>query len=669
MRRSITTISLLLVGWVTFIVDVNAQSKGIWTGDDVTFVKADYDDWTKAATQDRIRDSVWITRKDEEGIFNIKVESGYTNSSSPSRTKWAFGNTSNLKSLSFRSWEDAVSSNPPGMVNKDMVLLIVKDSIYIDIKFTKWTSGGLGGGFTYTRSSDCRDFVNVAKSSCDSFVSPSKRHVWKKSGVYFDTLTNAGGCDSILEINLVVHGQDTGSFFRSACGSYVMPISKRVVSTTGTHYDTIPKGTICGRDSIVAVKLFVYKVPTKSYTVSSCDSFVSPSGKHTWTTSGTYSDVLPSSQTCDTAVTVDLTIFRSTSETVKEAACDSFVSVGNRVYKATGFYSDTLQTTNGCDSIINVDLTVNNSAYIKLSPTHCTSYYTSPSGKFVWTTSGLYFDTMATTHGCDSVLEINLSIGTLQTDVQRSECDSMVSPSGKYTYTVTGLYSDTLVTTGGCDSILTINYTQLESSSSNPVVGGAINRYHAPSGKAVWTANGTYLDTISNVQGCDSFMQLDITIETHSLDVTQNGDDLTAAATGVNYQWLDCDNGYARVDGETSQTFTVTKKGRYAVEISNQWNSDTSECTTMNLSIGNVNPHDIKLYPNPNKGSFSIDLGTGTEETQRVDVYGVRGDLIWTEKMITPSLRVELPSDIATGVYTVKITGRGFIYNAPLIVE
>lgn len=38
-------------------------------------------------------------------------------------------------------------------------------------------------------------------------------------------------------------------------------------------------------------------------------------------------------------------------------------------------------------------------------------------------------------------------------------CDSQMSPSGKYTWTTTGMYNDTLPNAGGCDSIITVDLT------------------------------------------------------------------------------------------------------------------------------------------------------------------------------------------------------------------
>ena len=57
-------------------------------GEVVVFTKLDSADWTLPQNQDRIADSVWITRKHNQSIFNIALETGMTNIS-PLNTLWS----------------------------------------------------------------------------------------------------------------------------------------------------------------------------------------------------------------------------------------------------------------------------------------------------------------------------------------------------------------------------------------------------------------------------------------------------------------------------------------------------------------------------------------------------------------------------------------------------
>lgn len=128
----------------------NAQT--IWTGQKITFAKVNNADWTLPSNQDSITNNVILTRATTKGIFNIKKETTYTTDISPADTKWAFGTTADIETLNFNSWKITVDGNPPGMVNRNMVLYLITDSVYIDIKFTSWSIGNAGGGFSYERS-------------------------------------------------------------------------------------------------------------------------------------------------------------------------------------------------------------------------------------------------------------------------------------------------------------------------------------------------------------------------------------------------------------------------------------------------------------------------------------------------------------------------------------
>jgi hypothetical protein len=132
------------------------MAQTIWTGDPITFTKTPGADFTLEENQDRITDDVWITRGNNQGIYNIAVESSYADFLSPVGTEWAIGTTSDIETLEFTDWESASGSNPPSLVDQEMVLHLTDDDIYIDITFTSWGIGQQGGqgAFSYERSTN-----------------------------------------------------------------------------------------------------------------------------------------------------------------------------------------------------------------------------------------------------------------------------------------------------------------------------------------------------------------------------------------------------------------------------------------------------------------------------------------------------------------------------------
>ena len=123
-----------------------------WEGPKMTFTKADYADWTLEANQDRMTDGIWLTRADNQGLFNIKTSASFTGYSEPIGTEWSYGSLANVSSLFFNPMYYVNGEEPPTMIGRNMVVHLIEDDIYMDIKFTSWTQGGAGGGVSYERS-------------------------------------------------------------------------------------------------------------------------------------------------------------------------------------------------------------------------------------------------------------------------------------------------------------------------------------------------------------------------------------------------------------------------------------------------------------------------------------------------------------------------------------
>jgi len=124
----------------------------IYTGSTVSFSKADESDPTDAANQDRITEDVWITRGNEGGqIFNIKKEDSSNKNASPAGTEWSLGTTDEISDLDFKPFRDAVES-PKDVVGKNLVLHLIDEDEYLQVKFTSWSTGK-AGGFAYERAS------------------------------------------------------------------------------------------------------------------------------------------------------------------------------------------------------------------------------------------------------------------------------------------------------------------------------------------------------------------------------------------------------------------------------------------------------------------------------------------------------------------------------------
>ncbi|MGE0561720.1 MAG: T9SS type A sorting domain-containing protein [Flavobacteriales bacterium] len=141
------------------------------------------------------------------------------------------------------------------------------------------------------------------------------------------------------------------------------------------------------------------------------------------------------------------------------------------------------------------------------------------------------------------------------------------------------------------------------------------------------------------------------------VDVTTTVYDTTifANATGVNYQWLDCDNNYSIILGETNQSYTPTSTGNYAVEITNSTCVDTSVCVNF-ISVGTTifDINNSKIYPNPTKDILNITFKE-LKEIANYSIISLDGRIInQKNNLFTNKIIIDLSNE-SNGIYFLKI--------------
>jgi len=195
----------------------------------------------------------------------------------------------------------------------------------------------------------------------------------------------------------------------------------------------------------------------------------------------------------------------------------------------------------------------------------------------------------------------------------------------------------------------------VRSSSSESITESACFSYTAPDG-VVYTTSGIKVAVVPNADGCDHTITIDLTIKDVDVSVTQDLATLTANATPAEYQWLDCDDGCSPIDGETSQIFTPSTSGNYAVKVTRDGCEAVSLCypvVATAIVAENSLTKNLRVWPNPTSGLVYIDPGESISEI-KVVISDVNGKII-SNTIFRDSQVISTYIEGAPGIYNILI--------------
>ncbi|MCB0571052.1 MAG: gliding motility-associated C-terminal domain-containing protein [Phaeodactylibacter sp.] len=363
-------------------------------------------------------------------------------------------------------------------------------------------------------------FLNEEICQFESFQVGSS--VYTASGSYVDVLTAANGCDSIVNLSLVVHPIRYRDLDISICNGATYTVGTSNYNQTGVYVDTLIS-VVTGCDSIVTLDLHVTDFYEINLVETICEGESYTVGSNTYTQTGNYSDNFISSDGCDSIVNLALTVLALRYETVDATICDgeSF-AMGGMDYFITGTFVDTLTSVvTGCDSIVTLNLLVNPVFETNLTEEICDgeSY---PVGGSTYTTSGNYQDILTASNGCDSVVNLALTVHPIPvTNLAEVVCFGDTYSVGSSTYSASGSYQDILTAVTGCDSIVNLALTV------RPEITTGLTQVLCYGedftvGTSTYTASGIYMDTLVSAAGCDSIVTLNLTVRAEiTTDLTQ----------------------------------------------------------------------------------------------------------------------------------------------------
>jgi len=493
-------------------------------------------------------------------------------------------------------------------------------------------------------------------------------HQLTTTGTYTETLTGSNGCDSVVTLTLQVNSFVTTNITSDICPGGSYNFNGRSLSVGGVYNDTLTAQGGC--DSIVILTLTVNPATASSIHATICNGSSYSFNGQQLNAAGSYTETLTNSRGCDSVVTLYLQVNSFVTSSVTAHICTGETyNFNGRVLNATGTYTDTLTAQGGCDSIITLSLTLYPvvTQYIQASTCAGSSY--NFNGQQV-NAAGVYTDTLTGTHGCDSIVVLTLSIApALHANVSAAICSGGSYNFNGHQISAAGSYTDTLSATGGCDSIVTLTLTIGQG--FNIVLHESIcegssyyfnNQYLALS--------GTYADSTSSSGGCDSVTTLFLSVIPSPTITWTQADTIcdNNSLTQITLSAPAPTGGILAGTGLNGLVLTVNGSGTYPVTYTYVGGSGCSNSVTKNivvescLGIATVDAETaISIYPNP-ANDVLIAQSEGLANLRSAPmVFDITGKLMTVTFTQQADKITFNTGSLAAGVYLIKLNINGTV--------
>jgi len=191
----------------------------------------------------------------------------------------------------------------------------------------------------------------------------------------------------------------------------------------------------------------------------------------------------------------------------------------------------------------------------------------------------------------------------------------------------------------------------------------------------VITSAGTYTKNLNGINTCDSIATLNLAVNTLDLTTSYSAGVLSANATNASYTWINCATN-TPVSGQTSQTFSPTVNGNYAVIVNANNCSDTSACFNVSdLSVNDIHSalNNVSVYPNPTNNLVNVKIVSNENSTVAIELVDALGKLVQNTKnhdvMIGENLFEMNTQELNDGVYFISILSGNNSSKIKLIVK
>ena len=489
--------------------------------------------------------------------------------------------------------------------------------------------------------------TNLTAAICEGSSYTENGFNVSEAGTYTQNLQTVNGCDSIVTLTLNVNPVANTNLTAAICEGSAYTENGFNASEAGTYTQNLQ--TIDGCDSIVTLNLSVNPVANTNLAVAICEGSTYSENGFNASEAGTYTQNLQTINGCDSIVTLNLSVNPVANTNFAVAICEgSTYSENGFNASEAGTYTQNLQTVNGCDSIVTLTLTVNPVANTTLSAAICYGTTYTENG-FNVSEAGTYTQNLQTVNGCDSIVTLTLNVNPVaNTNLTAAICNGTTYTENGFNVSEAGTYTQNLQTIDGCDSIVTLTLTVNPVESTTLSVTICDGTTYTENGFNVSEA-GTYTQNLQTVNGCDSIVTLNLTINpTYNITIDASINE------GETYE----ENG-----------FSESEAGTYVHTLQSEFGCDS--VITLNLTVNSslndvvANAIEVSLYPNP-ANAYTILKVEGLKEQTPVYLFDIQGRKLkeYVLNAAQQTLRIDV-SDLPKGVYTIMISNT----TKKLIVE
>ncbi|MBQ0082660.1 MAG: IgGFc-binding protein, partial [bacterium] len=319
--------------------------------------------------------------------------------------------------------------------------------------------------------------VSITQHICQGSSFTYQGQELTEAGAYPFDEVDEGGCHYTKTIKIIVDPTYDIHIYDTVCDVDLPYLWRHSAADIDTLTQTTPDfvrnfKTKHQCDSIVHLHLIVGQSYLFPENESVCDNEL----PYIWRgkslkKAGIFYDSLLTQHGCDSVYSFKLRVLPTYKEKDTAYICDNetYLWRGN-MYSSAGLYWDSLKTVNGCDSIFSLLLMVYPSYHYQEQQEVCKKRSIVWRGKTIKAPqSGVfnYFDSLESRLGCDSVYELTLTVHPVYNiEVKRTICQGETyefagETERTWQNNVVGNHRDTALfkTVYGCDSVLILNLT------------------------------------------------------------------------------------------------------------------------------------------------------------------------------------------------------------------